>query len=400
MKKILALILALTMLFALTACGGGGDDKDASSPAASPAASPDAPADKPVDDKADAPADEPAVEGTIGWGTDPVDHFERDPYRIVYMVNFYLPVNVGISNMFELWSEYLNVEYQVQDCQQNNENYLNYLETFAAQDIDGFILDFDPYVTDRIFELCTELELTWIPAINPVKDEAGNYLVPAVCINAYDMGVAQADFLAENYTKYWGDIDPSKIVMFGFDNTPVPDLHNRCVGSIERFEELFPGNKTLTFDMAGRAMSAEEGNDTLAAIITANPDCEYWFITSPAECFGLGATRCIESLLMEDRALVTCCDGAAVMEEWDGGYDGDVWVAAVHQAEVLYAEPIICGLIAMLDGRATAETLWPEHRDEGQNYSAVVLTPNVITRDNYVEFRENTTNYTKEMFGY
>ncbi len=59
MKKLLALLLAMMMVFALCACGGSGDDK-AEEPAA-PAEEPAAPA-EPAEDPAAAPA-EPAAEG-------------------------------------------------------------------------------------------------------------------------------------------------------------------------------------------------------------------------------------------------------------------------------------------------------------------------------------------------
>ena len=73
MKKILALLLALTMVFALAACGGG------SKPAAEEPA--EAPAEAPAEEPAEAPA-EPAAEGTgkvgIAMPTRSLERWNRD----------------------------------------------------------------------------------------------------------------------------------------------------------------------------------------------------------------------------------------------------------------------------------------------------------------------------------
>ncbi len=49
-------------------------------------------------------------------------------------------------------------------------------------------------------------------------------------------------------------------------------------------------------------------------------------------------------------------------------------------------EPIIMGVIAMIAGRATAETIWPEYKPAGQNYPNVVVKSSLLTVDNYKQF--------------
>ncbi|MCF0121557.1 MAG: hypothetical protein HUJ65_07960 [Oscillospiraceae bacterium] len=322
MKKVLSVILILCMLFALVACGA---DKEPAAPKDEPSPAPAEPADNSPAAPEDAPSplpEEPDGESTIGWGTDKVDHFARDTYDIVYMVNFYLPVNVGMSNMFEIWAKCLNCNYQVQDCEQDNEKYLNYLETFAVQGKDGFILDFDPFVTDRIFEAATELGLNWIPAVNPVCDENGKYLLPAVCINAYDMGVAMTNSLSEFAATQFAGIDQSQLCLIALDITTVPDLHNRALGSADTFKQLYPEANVIIHDMTGKGMTAEVGYDEIGTVIAANTQYQYWFVTCPTENFALGGARKAEDLTMTDRVLISCCDGNALMTEWDAGYEG------------------------------------------------------------------------------
>lgn len=44
------------------------------------------------------------------------------------------------------------------------------------------------------------------------------------------------------------------------------------------------------------------------------------------------------------------------------------------------------GLVAMLDGRATPETLWPEWVREGETYPCIDLDGKMITRETYKQW--------------
>ena len=69
-------------------------------------------------------------------------------------------------------------------------------------------------------------------------------------------------------------------------------------------------------------------------------------------------------------------------------YDG-AKKAVVGIGNYAYATPVILGLIALIDGRATHETLWPQHRLEGNLASIWQPTRTVITRETYREWFEN-----------
>jgi hypothetical protein len=43
----------------------------------------------------------------------------------------------------------------------------------------------------------------------------------------------------------------------------------------------------------------------------------------------------------------------------------------------------------MIDGLATAETIWPEYKPDGDKYPNLIVQPTLLTADNYKQFIED-----------
>jgi DNA-binding LacI/PurR family transcriptional regulator len=62
----------------------------------------------------------------------------------------------------------------------DNELFINNMETYAVQGIDGFILNPDTNVMDRVVEVAkNELNIPFVLAFNPYLDEEGAACIPA-----------------------------------------------------------------------------------------------------------------------------------------------------------------------------------------------------------------------------
>jgi hypothetical protein len=408
MKKILALVLALLLAVSLLACAEkSGDEGSAPSPEASAPAS-TVPSTAPSTAPSDAPAsaepspEAPAEGGTVGLHPDEVDHFARDPYKIVYMVCQWVPINASLSDQFEAWGKVMNYTYESFNAQADLDNFLVQLQTFAAQSFDGFLLDFDNSISSRVNDICSELDLNWITALNPCVDENGHMLGPGVTLDAYDMGQTLTLWLSENYSKYWGEIDTSKLGFITIYASDMPDLRNRGIGAQEKFVELYPDladSSNFTVDIAGLGIAPDVGYDKVAALMSAHPEVEHWFITSCMETLAQGAARAAESLTKGDCTLVANIDAATLMSEWDGGYTGSCWVMSLFTSPIYQTEPMVCGLVAMIDGRAEPENLWPDWIADGERYANLVLTPEVVTIDNYKQCLADAEAYAAQYGG-
>ena len=388
MKKIIAVFIAALMMLSLFACNNGNSStSDSSANTQNTDAAP--PASSASGDS------QPAASGSVGWITDEVDHFARPTYKIAYIVAFYVAVNATLSDQLKLWAEKLNFEYTLVDAQQDNDSFMNSLETLAGQGYDGFILDFNPEATERCYELCQELGVNWISGVNPVVVD-DKQLWPGVTLDSFSMGQLMSQWLYDNYSSYWGDVDINDIGMIVCDNSGPIDLHLRCLGSEDRFRELFPdtyATNMFNADMAGLDFAPQSGYDRFTAIKSANPQIKYWLVTSVADLYALGVVRAAEALGAENETLILCADGYSLISEWESGYNGDCFTGAAYIAPVYHTEPIVCGLIAMIDGRVTPENLWPEWKAPGQDYADLQLELTVITRHNYNEYKATAEAY-------
>ncbi|MCF0120838.1 MAG: hypothetical protein HUJ65_04290, partial [Oscillospiraceae bacterium] len=324
MKKILSIILVLAMLFTLVACGTP-KEKAPAEPSTPENTAPEVTAEEPepaeeTEEEALPPTGGLVTPSTIGWYTDDVDHFARDPYKIVYICGMYTIVNVLMAGAFERWGERLNFDFDVANAEGGIDVFFDDIENFAVQGYDGFILDGDQSTMVRMNELCNELELTWITCFNPCRDDDGKLLHPGVVLDSVALGRQQADWMSEHMTEYFGEVDIAKVGMIGICCSTMPDLFYRGNAVYERFMELYPEvaeTNCILLDVADVGITAEAGYDKVAATVSANPQFEYWLIGNAVETTAQGAARALEANGKDKTSLVMCIGAETLMGEWD-----------------------------------------------------------------------------------
>ncbi len=88
---------------------------------------------------------------------------------------------------------------------------------------------------------------------------------------------------------------------------------------------------------------------------------------------------------MEDRVLIVDVGSDILCSEWDTGYDSS-WTSCLAISNYLYAAPAICGLVSMMDGMSTPESLWPDMKKDG-DVAAFYSTPSqMVTKDTYKDY--------------
>ena len=397
MKKAIAILLVLVMSFALIACGGDGDSgTPANSGGTSNAPSSQAPA--PSQSSAPAPAapsstgdgpvggvdihDVNPGGGSIGYVSDDVDHWARAPYHIVYYN--YRPTNVAfqVLEAFEQLGEVYNFTVEQLTANGDADVYVNSLQTILIKEPDGLIVDITMELAPRVSEICAEYDIPIVCIFNKAEDVDGVEIIPAVVTDQFYNGRTQMTYLESVYRDYWGDIDRSKITLLIMDWSTNMDIYNRGVGALEKFEELFPGNTHYYGDTAADNLSAEAGTNVSNGILSAHPEVEYWFIVGTVEDITLGTARTVENLGLEDKVLMTASGAAILPGEWDAGYDG-VWIANYAVPPFMYAGASLFGLFALIDGRATKDTLWPEHFLPGDKAPRYSINAEMMSRSNY-----------------
>lgn len=391
MKKLIALLLALVMVFSMVACAGGGEDKAEDKPAAdSPAA--DSPA-APKDDKPAGPAgpaQDPTASsdaGSVGYWDDDVDHFARETYDIIDVYMYPGLLTEIIIACWETLGKELNYNMHSSGSNGDAEVYLQNLEAAGMSGkYDGFFLGGDATVGDRAIAIMEEIGKPYITIFSPLRDESGAALAPCILLDGYSSGATCVQWFYDNYKTYWGDIDESKIALCNITFSIVEDIQSRADGAEAKFKELLPNNAIYDIDSVVSGVSAETAYNEVTRLISGNPDVEYWWITTGIEDLAQGATRAVEALGKEGNVLVTTVGSDLFVSEHDNGYEGNVWVSCIGISNYIYAAPAAAGMVAMIDGRATMDTLWQEIRAEGDKATVWLSTSDIVTRENYKNY--------------
>ncbi|MDR1821886.1 MAG: substrate-binding domain-containing protein [Oscillospiraceae bacterium] len=380
MKKILAIILMLALLTSLFACG-----KPAEPTPSAPVIT-----DTPAGPGSELPPTPPAAE-KIGWYPDALAASAgREKYKIAYIsIAMTDQLHSALNNALKEWCAKLNCDYVSFDAKADYDAFLSGVETYATQGLDAIIIDVDVSAQQRTREICDEYGVVWFPAMSPFMDEANEkYVAPAVVLNSYTCGRNQIDWMFANYQKELGapETDASKIGYIFLDWSPHPEIHLRITGATDRYTELYPdlaATNWIPIDvLPGGPENSEGAFDLVSAYLSTNASkFDYWFIGSATDEFAIGAARAVEQLGLADKAIISAIMGGSVIEEWNAG-TATPWKSLITVPLVVLAEPMLCGLLAILDGRATYESLWQDSVPAGQTYGILEFAPQEFTAAN------------------
>ena len=392
MKRIVAILLAVTMIFALAACSTGSDDK-ASTPPSQSATPPSTPSNSGPASSSSPPSEAPTIAdpfggaGTVGFVTDEVDHWAREEYNIVYY-NFQVTILTGgITDAFEKLGKAYNFKLEQLTANGNTDMYINILQTILLKEPDGIIVDVRPENAPRVSEILEDYAIPSVCLQNKPVDTTGTTLLPCVIMDQIHNGRRLVEYLDEVYTDYWGDIDKSEIMLLILDWSTNVDINLRAQGAEQMWKELYGDQPFIYGDTASGGLNAESGYATGNSIIAANPEVKYWFIVGTTEDITLGCTRAVEALGKEDSTLIAATGVSTLPGEWDAGYDG-CWIAIYYVPPAMYAGPAIFGLLAMIDGRATMDDLWSEYVLPGDKAPRLTIPADVVTRENYKSYND------------
>ena len=381
MKKVLSVTLALVLCFMLFACG----KDDAKTPTESGASAGN--------------SGTTAAHIPQGYLTDDVDHQSRRTYEIAF-----LPDDFGFlqQNWFaglQAFEELLNVNMTVLSADSSFEQMLANIELLTTRGYDGAIITCQYEIQERATELLNDSGIPWICFINMLTDANGHTVAPTVVLDQYTAGQATMRWLIDNYKTYWGEVDPSKIGGMGITMSISLDINNRTNGQRDLFESTFPGRPFLTLDTvslgaSGTAfMSAESAYDLVTAAVSAHPEIEYWLVGGGGEQFGPGAARAMESFgrTLSNTLICVVHSGANITDWQSKAADVETMnMASVYISDMLYGAPALSGVIALIEGRETTDTLWihetPANYQFGNDFGVWLIESRIVTRWDYQDY--------------
>lgn len=190
------------------------------------------------------------------------------------------------------------------DAKMNPEEYLKAIDNAIANKASGIVTCIpDQTMSQAAVDKATEAGIPIVAADDALQDADGNKLAPWVGINAYVIGEANGEWLA-NYAQENDLVTDPEVGFLLMTMDTVSSCVPRAEGEYDKFTELCPEFDTSKIFRADYDGTTEKGNNAATAVITAHPEIKKWLVTGANEEGCIGAVRALESAGLDGEACV------------------------------------------------------------------------------------------------
>ena len=258
------------------------------------------------------------------------------------------------------------------DAKMSPEEYLKDIDNAVANQAAGIVTCIpDQTLSQAAIDKAEEAGIPIVAADDALQDEAGEKLAPWVGINAYVIGEANGEWLA-NYAIENELVGKEGVGLLIMTMDTVSSCVPRAEGEYAKFTELCPDFGDDNIFYADYDGTTDKGNTAAAAVFTANPQITTWLVTGANEEGTIGACRALETQGLDADACVVGLGAYMAKDEWnDKGADGTCMKAAAYFSSLQVGEGSVEVLMQILNG------------EEPQMETAVDAI--VVTPDDYKE---------------
>lgn len=258
-------------------------------------------------------------------------------------------------------------EFIYVDAKMNPEEYLKAIDNAIANKASGIVTCIpDQTMSQTVVDKCEEAGIPVVAADDALQDAEGEKLAPWVGINAYKIGEANGEWLA-NYVNENDLAKKEDVGLLVMTMDTVSSCVPRAEGELDKFNELVPDFNQDNIFKADYDGTTDKGNTAAAAVITANPQIKTWLVTGANEEGCIGAARALESAGLDADACVVGLGAYMAKDEWNNkGADG----TCVKASAYFSADSVGAGSVEVLLGMINGEEVEMETAVD-----AVVVTP-------------------------
>ena len=287
MKKTLSVLMAMAMAASLAGCGGNKAETTTAAPAAdtTAAASEAAGSSEAAADTTAAASDEKLVVYGIYKAGDQT---------------WFIDEGAAAQKAVEA----AGGEFIYVDAKMSPEEYLKAIDNAIANKASGVVTCIpDQTMSQAVVDKLQEANIPVVAADDALQDANGEKLVPWVGINAYVIGEANGEWLA-NYAKENNLVSDPEVGLLLMTMDTVSSCVPRAEGEYDKFTELCPDFDTNKIFRADYDGTTDKGNTAATAVITAHPEIKKWLVTGANEEGCVGAARALESAGLDADACV------------------------------------------------------------------------------------------------
>lgn len=242
-------------------------------------------------------------------------------------------------------------EFIYVDAKMNPEEYLKAIDNAIANNADGIVTCIpDQTMSQAVVDKAEEAGIPIVAADDALQDADGNKIAPWVGINAYVIGEANGEWLA-NYAIENELIGKEEVGLLIMTMDTVSSCVPRAEGELAKFKELAPDFSEDNIFFADYDGTTEKGNTAAAAVITANPQITTWLVTGANEEGTIGAVRALESAGLDADACVVGLGAYMAKDEWNNkGAEGTCMKASAYFSSLQVGEGSVEVLMSLING--------------------------------------------------
>ncbi len=263
--------------------------------------------------------------------------------------------------------EALGGEFIYVDAKMSPEEYLKDIDNAVANKASGIVTCIpDQTLSQAAIDKAAEAGIPIVAADDALEDGDGNKLAPWVGIDAYKIGEANGEWIA-NYAKDNDLVGKDEVGLLIMTMDTVSSCVPRAEGELAKFTEIVPDFPEANIFKADYDGTTDKGNTAAAAVITANPQITTWLVTGANEEGTIGACRALETAGLDKDACVVGLGAYMAKDEWnDKGADGTCMKAAAYFSSDSVGKGSVDVLMQIING---------EEPDMETAVDAVVVTP-------------------------
>ena len=328
---------------------------------------------------------------TPGTSTPVAPDASGEQFQIAYLSrgnDAQWPLDVGAS--IQKLGKEKGFDVTICDAELSAEKQMNQVDEMISKGVDAIILLIvDEGAAEAIATRCREADVVLIGESIPLMDSEGHWVAPQVCLDAYTCGYTCAQWIGENYASLGFDFsDLTQVGFFSIADSRLQNDMNRAEGAEAGIVDAIPGflEENIFFaDIAADAASdaLQASFNQVSALISANPQIEYWLTVPVMEDDAIGACRALESAGYADRAIISSIGGERAVLEWPGGQEAP-WYAACYFHGMYSAELCVNAALSILNGETTAEEVFPP--EAGESYGFTTFNGEMCTFENYTDY--------------
>ncbi|MFV0503894.1 MAG: arabinose ABC transporter substrate-binding protein [Lachnospirales bacterium] len=222
-------------------------------------------------------------------------------------------------------------EFIYVDAKMNPEEYLKAVDNAIANNASGIVTCIpDQTMSQAVVDKANEAGIPIVAADDALQDANGEKIAPWVGINAYKIGEANGEWIA-NYAIENDLVGKEDVGLLLMTMDTVSSCVPRAEGEYDKFTELVPEFNLDNIYKADYDGTTDKGNTAAAAVITANPQIKTWLVTGANEEGCIGAARALESAGLDGEACVVGLGAYMAKDEWNNkGADGTCVKASAY----------------------------------------------------------------------